>query len=142
MATKNLNSILVGPGDTSDFEVSRNFVLPRSYALSLGALGDMRMGVYSGIAAAGSSTTDATVISHTAVLVGTAAASTGVRFKDFPAGARRYVWNYGANAISVYPPTDGTINFSAANGAYALASTFGAVFVGIATNTVLAFKHK
>lgn len=81
------------------------------------------------ITAAGSTQGTATAIYSDVNVVSTAAASTGVLLpSNRSAGDTVEVVNLGANSLSVYPPTGGNINTGAANAAFAVASTKGAVF--------------
>jgi len=62
-------------------------------------------------------------------IVGTTAASTGVILPASPTpGDNVFVYNGGANALSVYPSTGLTINALSANAAYSLATTKSALF--------------
>ena len=70
--------------------------------------------VTASVTAAGSTATDATVVSTPNVRVGTAAsAGLGIRVPPAETGALMFIRNDGANTINVYPATGGTINGSA-----------------------------
>lgn len=92
---------------------------------------DLLMGqVTTGITAAGSDLAGATALTNDVNVVGTVAASTGVRL---PASAEVgdvvFVHNLGANSLSVYPPTaTGVIDGGAAGAAKAVAAGKGAMF--------------
>jgi len=67
------------------------------------------------LTAAGSTITDALALTSFVNLVGTAAASTGVKLPvDCPVGQAVYVANNGANALRVYAQSSQTINTSIA----------------------------
>jgi len=81
--------------------------------------------VATGLTAAGSATGDALVLTSFWNVVTTTAASTGVRLGSGldAAGAFVYIRNGGANTLSIYPNTGGTINGGSANAAITLATT-------------------
>lgn len=61
--------------------------------------------------------------------VGTAAASTGVILPPGNAGDSIFVYNGGANSLTVYPPVGGTINNLSANTGLALATLKSGTYV-------------
>lgn len=61
-------------------------------------------------------------------LVTTAAASTGVLLPTGSPGDEYFVANYGASALTVYPPAGGKVNNGAANAGVALAATKAGAF--------------
>jgi hypothetical protein len=96
---------------------------------SAGFAGQVAGDITTAITAAGSTQGTATAIYSDVNVVSTAAASTGVLLpSNRSAGDTVEVVNLGANSLSVYPPTGGNINNGAANAAFAVASTKGAVF--------------
>lgn len=62
------------------------------------------------------------------------AASTGAILINGAPGDECFVYNGGANALTVYPPVGGTINNLAANTGFSVATTKAAAFVQIAAN--------
>ena len=90
--------------------------------ISAGAANQICGGVVTAISAAGTSNTDATVLSASVNVVSTAAASTGVKLPPVERGALIEVYNQGANAVLVYPPAGAKID--------ALTATTGGFSVG------------
>lgn len=80
------------------------------------------------LTAAGSAQTDALQLSAAINVVGTTAASTGVRLPPPELGACIVVKNLGASTLSVYPTTGGIINALAANAAFTIATGVGNQF--------------
>jgi exosome complex RNA-binding protein Csl4 len=74
------------------------------------------------VSAAGTTQATATPLVSNINNVTTVAASSGVVLPTAIAGMRIVVRNTGANALSIYPATGGTINALAANAAYSLAT--------------------
>ena len=72
--------------------------------------------VASTVSAAGTTQTGATALAADYNRVSTVAASSGVRLPSCEIGDWLVVYNAGANPLTVYPPTSGTINQVAANG--------------------------
>jgi hypothetical protein len=66
-----------------------------------------------GLTAAGSSATDALQLSNSYSVVGTTAASTGVKLVSTENGATVVVANDGASTLTVYPKTGSTIDGAA-----------------------------
>lgn len=65
------------------------------------------------VTAAGTTAADATSVSTPNVRVSTAAASSGIKVPFAETGALMFIRNDGANTVTVYPQTGGTINGSA-----------------------------
>lgn len=88
------------------------------------------------ISAAGSNQAGATTLTANVNVVTTAAASTGVRLASSPtAGFRQWVLNNGANILSVYPASGGTIDALAANAAASVVSSGRAWFIATTGST-------
>ncbi len=68
-----------------------------------------------GLTAAGTTTTDALVLTATNNFIATCAAGAGVRLKSGEPGQYAMIFNGGVAAVNVYPPTGGTHNGMAAN---------------------------
>lgn len=62
------------------------------------------------VTATGTTANDAASVSAVVTRVSTAAASTGVRLPPAESGAMMFVRNDGANTLTVYPASGGTIN--------------------------------
>lgn len=86
--------------------------------------------VTTGITAAGSDLAGATALTSFVNVVGTTAASTGVKLPStFPIGQFGVVQNDGANALNLFPPTSsGTINGGSAGAAVTIASAAANIF--------------
>jgi hypothetical protein len=67
------------------------------------------------VTAAGTTANDATAVSAVVTRVSTAAASSGVRLPPAETGAMMFVRNDGANTLTVYPASGGTINGAASD---------------------------
>jgi hypothetical protein len=78
--------------------------------------------IATGLSAAGTNQATATAITKTLSEFTTVAASTGGRLPTPEPGEFFFVANKGANALSVYPATGGTINSLAANAALSMAT--------------------
>lgn len=89
--------------------------------------------VANSLTAAGSSQTDAYALGMDDYNVfTTVASSTGARLPStLSAGDEIQVVNYGANTLSVYPPTGGKINNGSANAAVSITANKSANFVTI-----------
>ena len=75
------------------------------------------------VSAAGSTISDATQLKATNNRVSTVASGTGVMLYDGVIGDTIFVYNSGANALKIYPPTSSqTINQLSAGGAMTLAT--------------------
>ena len=80
-------------------------------------------GVATALTAAGTTTTDALVLGPTAVqMIGTCAAGAGVRLSQAAPADSMTLYNGGANACLVYPPTGAKFISLATNGAITLAT--------------------
>lgn len=88
--------------------------------------------VTASVTAAGTTAADATVVSTPNVRVGTAAASTGIRVPPAETGALMFIRNDGANTLTVYPATGGTINGSAST---TIAAAKAALLLGTSPTT-------
>jgi hypothetical protein len=71
--------------------------------------------VSASVTATGSVAGDAAAVSAVVTRVATAAAGTGVKIPTAEVGAMMVVRNDGANALTVYPQTGGTINGAASD---------------------------
>lgn len=80
--------------------------------------------VKTGITATGTSISDAKGLYHEFNVLGTVAASTGVKLPDWPIGATVEIVNTGASTVSVYPHSaSGTINGGSGGAAQTVATT-------------------
>jgi hypothetical protein len=86
--------------------------------------------VTTGITAAGTTIADATALTSFLNVVGTTAASTGVKLPStFPIGQVGIVQNDGANALNLFPhSSSGTINGGSAGAAVTIASAAANIF--------------
>lgn len=85
-----------------------------------------------GLTAAGTNAATALQLSTSYSVVGTTAASTGVKLLKTEMGACMAVANDGANTLTVYPPTGSTIDGSAS---VSIATTKRRVFWGTSDTT-------
>ena len=86
----------------------------------------------SGLTATGSTQSDALLLAKDVNEFTTVASGTGCRFNsETEAGDSYIVYNGGANALSVYPPSGGSINALSADAAFSLAANKLAVFVKV-----------
>lgn len=74
-----------------------------------------------GLVAAGTTQADATVLTADWNEITTTPANSGVLLNNFGQGFASFVWNFGANALKVYPPVGCEIDALGANNPYALA---------------------
>lgn len=81
------------------------------------------------LTAAGTTQAAALALTASINVVTTAAAGSGVRLPAPGIGGEIVVRNQGANAVNIYPPTNGIINALAANAAFSLAAGTAARFV-------------
>lgn len=88
------------------------------------------------LTAAGSTQATALSLPATNNFVSTAAASTGVILPPGNAGDMLFVYNGGANSLTVYPPVGGTINNLSANTGLALATLKSGVYVYASAITI------
>lgn len=78
------------------------------------------------LTATGTTIADALALTAFVNLVGTTAASTGVKLPDAPIGSLIVVQNNGANALNLFPPTaTGTLNGGSAGAAVTIAAAAG-----------------
>lgn len=92
--------------------------------------------IATGITAAGTTTADATAIAQGVNVVGTTASGTGVRLPTMAAGDVIRVFNQGANALLVYPPTGGTINALSANAGFSVGAGKAAMFTAATASAI------
>jgi len=93
-----------------------------------------------GISAAGTTTTDATVLTASANVLSTVAASSGVRLTDGEINDSVVIYNGGANACAVYPPTGDSFNQLSANTAIALPTVTALMCIKVSTSQWVAFR--
>jgi hypothetical protein len=89
----------------------------------------LNLGIDAAVTAAGSTTADATVLSTTINMVTTVASGTGVRLPSATAGDIVIIKNKGANTLSIYPPTGGTVDTLGANVAASLVTLTSLIFI-------------
>lgn len=77
-------------------------------------------GVASSVSAAGTTQGTATALTNSVNYISTVGASSGVQIPNADIGDDIEIYNAGANALTIYPPTSGTINQVAANGGVSL----------------------
>lgn len=87
--------------------------------------------VATSVSAAGTTQGTATLIQADWNDIGTAASGSGVILYNGVIGDGCYVYNGGANAVRVYPPTSGNINQLSANSAHVLGINTAAVYYKI-----------
>lgn len=101
--------------------------------MAFGAQGFLAQAIVGDVAnaltAAGSTQGTALKLSAVNNIVTTAAASTGVQVPAMLQGDSVTVVNLGANALSVYPVTGGTIQGGAANAAFSVPTLKSATFI-------------
>lgn len=85
--------------------------------------------VLSAQTAVGATQATALAIAADNTFISTAAASTGVVLPPGNQGDMRFIYNGGANTVSVYPPLGGTINNLSANTAFSVATLKSAIAV-------------
>lgn len=85
--------------------------------------------VATGLTAAGSTQATALALAAANNFVSTAAASTGVILPPGNVGDAVFVFNGGANSLTVYPPVGGTINNLSANTGLAVATLKSGLYV-------------
>lgn len=86
-----------------------------------------------GIIAAGTTATDATVLSSAINYVATTASSTGVKLPSANIGDTVEVINGGAQTLSVYGQTGESFTNGAANAAFSVATLRSAIFYKVST---------
>jgi hypothetical protein len=90
-----------------------------------------------GITAAGTTQATATLLSAGINIVETAAADSGVLLAIAQIGAVQIVYNDGANAVKVYPPTSAQINGIGTNAAHLLATNTACVYWTLSTTQLI-----
>lgn len=106
-------------------------------AMSARAIGGQ---VKTAISAAGTVITDATDLSQSINVIGTAAANSGVQLPAMNAGESMIVYNGGANPVKVYPGSSSiTINQLSAGAAHTLGTNTAAQYHQISSTQVVAF---
>lgn len=93
-------------------------------AIQAGVLGGT---VKTGITAAGTTQGGATSLTAGINMIGTAAASTGVVCPLTMPGDDMWIYNGGANAVSVYPPSGAKFNSLSTNAAFSLGTNTNCV---------------
>ena len=131
MGNINLNAVLRTVGNTSDIDVDGAINLNGTKGLSLSRGTAVAAGTTSGTAAV-------TSYHHTTLF--SVAASNGVRFDAFSAGQFKTIKNFGAQALTIYPPTGGRIDSKAADASVTLASGLGALFYALDDNDIAMIK--
>lgn len=90
-----------------------------------------------GVIAAGTTQATATLLTDENSDVGTVASGAGVALSTFLSpGEFQAVFNSGANALKIYPPSGMSINALAANAAMSLATNTGVLFRCVSTTRV------
>lgn len=93
--------------------------------------------VSASITAAGTTQATATLLINGINMIGTAAAGTGVVLFAYNPGASQTVYNGGANAVTVYPPSGAKINGLAANGGHVLATNTACTYWTCSTTQLI-----
>ena len=92
------------------------------------------------LTATGTTIADALALTSFVNLVGTTAASTGVKLPDAPVGSIVVVQNNGANALNVWPhATTGTLNGGTAGAAVTCAAAAGNICIRRSTTDWIVF---
>lgn len=92
------------------------------------------------VTAAGTVITDATDLTADINYISTAAASTGVQMAYGEIGDTQMIYNGGANAVKVYPPSSShTINQLSAGSAFSLAPSTACIVAIVTTTKCVAF---
>lgn len=91
--------------------------------------------VATGLTAAGTALADALALTSMFNVIGTAAASTGVKLPtNMPVGQWGIVQNNGANTVNIFPPSaSGTINGGSGGAAVTTAAAAAALFVRLSS---------
>ena len=122
----------LGAGSTAGDSLRYEQLFSASTAVTL--LGEIRYTVGAALTAAGSAQGDALQLTAAINQVTTAAAGTGVKLYASPAaGSWQLVYNGGANQITVYPQTSGTINGLSANTGMVLSTKTSCMFFAAST---------
>lgn len=85
------------------------------------------------ISAAGTVVGDSTALTASINFLSTVAAGTGVQVADGELGDSVIIYNGGANAVKIYPPTGDNFNQLAVNSSISLASVTGCMIVKVTT---------
>jgi len=99
-------------------------------------VGDVDMGAPLNIGQTATGSTQATAfqISSATTVFGTVASGTGAILPTVTAGDELWVTNYGANALTVYPPVGGAINNGSANAGVSIAANGTTAFKCVSAN--------
>jgi len=92
-----------------------------------------------GISAAGTVIGDATALTTSMSILSTVASGAGVQIKDGEINDSAIIYNGGANACKVYPPTGDSINQLSASAAVTLATNSALMLVKASTSQWIAF---
>ena len=90
------------------------------------------------LTAAGTTQTDALLLIGGISHLGTVASGAGVRLNVCPVGVSQMVYNGGANALLVYPPSGYNINQLSANASISLPINTNCVFWTLNTTQIIA----
>ena len=93
--------------------------------------------VSASITAAGTGQSTATLLFNGINMLGTVSAGTGVVLFASNPGASQIVYNGGANAVTVYPPSGAKINGLALNGGHLLSTNTACIYWTISTTQVI-----
>ena len=91
------------------------------------------------ITAAGTTQSDATLLTAGINMLGTVAADSGVVLAIAQSGAVQGVYNGGANAVKVYPPVGAQINGLGTNNAHILATNTACVYWTFSETQLIGF---
>lgn len=89
------------------------------------------------ITATGTTQATAQLVINTVAVVTTTASGTGVLLQTCQVGTPQYVYNGGANALSVYPPVGYQINGLSANSPHLLAPNTTCLFVTVSSTQLI-----
>lgn len=87
--------------------------------------------VASAVSAAGSSQSDATALKASINYVSTVASGAGVQLYDGVVGDSQIVHNAGANALTVYPPSNDSIQVASANTGVTLPTNTTCIYIKV-----------
>ena len=93
--------------------------------------------VSASITAAGTTQATATLLFNGLNMIGIAASGSGVILFAYNPGASQIVYNGGANAVTVYPPSGAKINGLALNGGHLLSTNTACIYWTISTTQVI-----
>ena len=130
----NYNTNAQGNGELPVDTYGQNGVSPQTIAYPIQAFGQ---GQWTALTAAGTTQLGATAITtfKNLITVAATASTHGVRLPTAATGLAITVANAGAFGVKVYPPTNGTIQAVATNGADGTVLAVGKMNTYIATNT-------